>query len=633
MDADNDDALLGCLLTLSEVGASRSPSQISSSDSDRLIPPDAVWNALRAREIATETNVCDASQPILAGKDVSAAGIPAHLREGLLAIAALLFPGTATAFDIHQAASQAVVLGPEEPVGLTTPPLSADATNYVVLCTLLCCWALQLHNKEESSLKTRPKRWQSLVFETLRLFQIRSADALDDVSLGTVWIPLWVDYVLPSTLMVQRSLLLSCLDQPEPQAPDLVASLRRNDVAFLLTVVCTTTRLARCCCQARIREDIQQTIKQRLGVLVRSLWDPLEGCIDDVLLMHPWRERFGPQPEADDVMEDGTSQSFQSLHSALRLWSTNSDGVDVSTQWDSRGVAALAAVAWDECRAFVWTPPHTWRLWFPHVATLLDAETDDGIDFDDSDMSQRECQIRFQTLGFQLLRDTLATVPSFAFTLNIPQTYSQLSRKPDDPIGVLQLLSNRILAASSELKSNGGEPRIHGLPTGGETFQIMRTLLEKYKPQAQTGIVRLLVCDCPHPGLRPKLLDLLRSFVAWDDPPAVRSVWQYVDESLASLERHCRPGLNGMPPRVVELDELLDSAELYVSSLNLLYLWIRVRKSIPDVPTLPSRLSSIYSILQASHLELSNTTNDDRYFRLHLLESALEQNIDAMSTY
>jgi hypothetical protein len=183
------------------------------------------------------------------------------------------------------------------------------------------------------------------------------------------------------------------------------------------------------------------------------------------------------------------------------------------------------------------------------------------------------------------------------------------------------------------LKSDGIEPRGHALPTGGDTFHIMRTLLEKYKPQAQTGIVRLLVHDCPHPGLRPKLLDLLRPFVAWEDPPAVSAVWQYVEESLTSLESHCRPGSHGTPPRVVEVDELLDSAELHVSSLNLLYLWIRVKISLPEVPLLRSRLSSIHSLLQASLLEHSNNPQDDRYFRLHLLESALEQNIEAMSMH
>jgi hypothetical protein len=627
---DFDDALLGYLLKLSEDGEIRSQSRNSSSEPVGLIPPDALWDALRgvrAPDGSTETTDVGAPLPNRSGSGLPAASIPTHWRESLLSVAAFLRQESATAFDVHQSASQALVLGLEERQGTTI--LSDEATNYVTLCTLLCCWALQLHRKEDLSVRKRPKRWQSLVFETLRLFQIRSVNVLDSASLGTVWIPLWVHHVLPSTLTVQRS-LLSYVDHPNPPAPNLVASLRRTDVAYLSTVVAVTARLARRCCQLRIREDFQQTIKQRLGCLLGSLWDPVEGCYDVVLLCHPWRLRFGTPAEGNA----GTLESFQTLHSALRWWSTTGEGMDVDTRWDSRGVAALAAVAWDECRAFVWSPSYTWKLWFPHVTTLLDDANDDKEhEPDENDEGQREWQIRFQSLGFQLLRNALVTVPSFAFSLTIPKTYSHMNRKPDDPIGVLQLLSNRILAASSEAKFDAVEPRGHSLPTGGETFQIMRGLIDKYKPLAQTGIVRLLVRDCPHPGLRPKLLDLLRPFVAWEDPPAVRAVWQYVEESLATLESHCQPGLHGMSPRVVEVDELLESAELYVSSLNLLYLWTRVRKCLPDVPSLPSRLSSIHSVLQALHTEHSNKNEEDRYFRLQLLESALEQNIEAMSVH
>jgi hypothetical protein len=627
---DLDDALLGYLLKLSEDGERRSQSRNSSSDPVDLIPPDALWDALRgvrAPDGSTETTDAGTPLPNVSGSGLPDASIPTHWRESLLLIAAFLSRESATAFDVHQSASQALVIGLEEPQGTTT--LSNEATNYVVLCTLLCCWALQLNAKELSSVRKRPKRWQSLVFETLRLFQIRSVNVLDSASLGTVWIPLYVHHILPSTLAVQRS-LLPCVDHPNPPASSLVASLRRNDAAFLAAVVAGAARLARRCCQVRIRENVQQTIKQRLGCLLRALWDPLEGCYDVVLLCHPWRLRSGTLAEGDA----GTLESFQTLHSALRWWSTTGEGMDVDTRWDSRGVAALAAVAWDECRAFVWSPSYAWELWFPHVTALLDdANDDEEHEPDDNDEGQREWQIRFQSLGFQLLRKALVTVPSFAFSLTIPKTYSHLNRKPDDPIGVLQLLSNRILAASSEVKFDGGEPRGHRLPTGGETFQIMRGLIDKYKPLAQTGIVRLLVRDCPHPGLRPKLLDLLRPFIAWEDPPAVRAVWQYVEESLATLESHCQPGLHGMSPRLVEVDELIESAELYVSSLNLLYLWTRVRKCLPDVPSLPSRLSSIHSVLKASHPENSNKSEVDRYFRLQLLESALEQNIEATSVH
>jgi hypothetical protein len=617
---DEDDPLLGYLLELSDV---------CSSD---LSTPDALWDVLGGKGVFVDqpherpplletTLECSSLQE--SSTDFSSS----RWFELLGKVSDTVRRDCASAFDIHLAASQALVLGCDHTSSTVSVPSNE---RFVTLCILLCCWALQMHSRQLSSIQKRPKRWQSLVWETLNLFRLhlQGVDVLGD-HLMSVWIPLWTKYVLPCSYELQFSLFSAS----DPSASkNLVLSLRRSDTAYVAVVVAVTTRLARMCLHTYNEVAPLEIIKQNVRTLLQCMWDPLDGCYEDILWSHPWRQ-FLYQPGG---ASDGRGECFKSLQSALFYWSVirnHDEATDiedetmsmVDTKCEPLGLAALAAVAWSQ-RPCVLSPTYCWRLWFPHVSVLVNDESgpDDTIDTTEED---RRCdRLCSRLLGYDLLRRLLYLVRPYSLAQAVTRG------APDDPIGVLQLLANRIVAASAEVDRIANRvcqwPQQDSaqLPTEGVAFQIMKDVVARYQPSVQITIVRDLVRDCPHPGLQPKLVDLLQPFVTWNDSCAIKRVCDFCDEALVSLEKSLEPGMYGGGSNVHVFDELVEASEFYTACLGLLYRWMRVAKSLPQVPQLFPRISTVRSGLRDTlqRQAASKVHQPGPSFRLHLLESMLE---------
>jgi hypothetical protein len=437
--------------------------------------------------------------------------------------------------------------------------------------------------------------------------------------------------------------------------------------ALVASVVSTTARLAQGLYQEQEQEQQQSYSKNladndahastafafsAVASMLSSILDTVADGRLETICIHPWRPLSLPE-----------SIQIQSLHqlsleAALVVWTMEQDEDDeddeeydnldtkdtnrllfrrmreqaanVETVWDHVGVAILVAVGLqavdNSMRPFVWSPVYIWRMGFPHVAILLNSNDNDNGDDDGDDA------VCIQALGFQLLDTLLHIVPNQALTA--PTHYaSESSRAPDSPIGTLQLVSNRIVASASAAANRKVS---QSLPDATRAFQLMKELVGKYKACDQVAIVRQLVHDCPHPGLKPKFLDILRVFVSWgDETEGLSDVWSYLDTLVQNLQESIDTTNPSSGPVLRDATTLIDGVEVYVSALSLMHLWILVKKTALGIHNLSSRLSSIHVAVKTT---LSRWADDDcaampppeQHFRLHLLESSLQNTIDVL---
>ena len=541
-------------------------------------------------------------------------------------------------FDLHASASDALNLGSNDdnnvPIDVGRERQHAS---FATVCLLLCCFALNKHKEDVSLIERRPKRWQSLVWETIRLFQskIRTSKDADRTGqiLELVWIPLWVNYVVPCTHDLQQHLLAQSVSNKATYHLSIAC-------AYHVGLVATTTLLARLLGVGPPHNPTKQS-KSHCTRLLESLLQNLPANWDQVLLYHPYRRLH-----ADTMPSMSSPDAFRSMQAALFYWTlaapgTESEDVDrkesiswMETQWDDVGLAALAAVAFEQQqRPLVWSAAHCWRLWLPQVSVLLNAE-DTKMESDDSTNEEWDCSW-FLWMGYGLLEQLLPCIPNGSLTVPNRLLISTAS-SPENPLGTLQLLSNRIVAAAMESRQSAASqpPSNSGgtmqLPNESVTFQIMQRLLSKYVPRHQVVIVRQLVEECPHPGLRPKLLDLLRPFVQWE-PPDVATVWVYCNSILQDLEAHTSHDSRTHSPFLINVDELDNTAELHCSCISLLYLWIRIRRTTPSILNVIPRLSNIHATIHAHNVRCSEglkSNSSNHRSRLLLLESMLQQILD-----
>jgi hypothetical protein len=139
-------------------------------------------------------------------------------------------------------------------------------------------------------------------------------------------------------------------------------------------------------------------------------------------------------------------------------------------EWSDVGVALLVAAGWNTARPLVWEYSYTWRLFSLHVVVLLLAEEhnddnndDENDNDDDNDTSsyhglKKQRQQHLQGwFGYQLLdqllrvtRDESIDGPPITGRNNDNNNNSILHLHPLTPIGTLQLITNRIVAAATE---------------------------------------------------------------------------------------------------------------------------------------------------------------------------------------
>lgn len=494
--------------------------------------------------------------------------------------------------ELHSAASSCIVFG--------------QSSAFTTCCLLLCCRALR---ECPALIEKRWKRWQSILLETVRLFQ-QFGMKLQNPELTT---RLWCQYVSPALAHLQTALLSGSLPSDPPP----------RWMAYEAGTVCCVARLATIA-HAMPNSLLRQQLLESLDR------DVLHGRYD-LLYEHPWRQF---EPPNQTLQTESFALAFYATNQRLSSEEDEADRheqfLGMDTVWSPLGVGIVVATTGWENRPNVWSSQHTWHVFFPHVDALLlgfhqERKEEEG-DTEDESLGSYSSNTRFASLGFHLLRNLLQTTPDGS--LSAPQNFSNA---PDSPIGACQLISNQIIVSSSqELSSNHGDEQHTTLPSAARSFQMLKQLVAKYDPTYQVQLVRQLYNDCPHAGLRAKLLDLLRSFVSWDNNKAEKHIWHFLEtEFLIKLENHASDIDNS-------LQELVHKAEVYSAALGLFQLWLLCKKNDPiGVDNLRSRLASIYRGLE--RFGTSDRIDDKaehlpaQYFRLHLLESALRQTLDLLS--
>jgi hypothetical protein len=474
-------------------------------------------------------------------------------------------------------------------------------------------------------------------------------------------VPLWCEYMVPSCVRVQRVVVESAAAANNDNNSDSNDNNNNNNsdsnndwswvqAALVASVVSTTARLAESAC--RSREPFPAVTRMLISILDSTV---LNGRLETICI-HPWRPVSSQSlPVSIQSAIAGTTKWQElTLEAALVVWTTGDENdedeeeeehdnllvrmrehvASVETVWADVGVAILVAVGLqtERCRPGVWSPAHVWRMGFPHVATLLNANDNDS---DDNDNNENDGGgLYIQSLGFQLLDTLLRIVPDQSLRTPLQAVAESSIQAVDSPIGTLQLISNRIVASAADGKHSVNKARHEPLPDATREFELMKELVGKYQPVHQVAIVRELVEYCPHPGLKPKLLDILRVCVSWgNETKGLSHVWSYLDTLVDNLQENVDVS-NPSGPVLRDVTTLIDGVEVYVSALSLVHLWVLLKKKGLGIDNLSSRLTSIHVAVKAT---LTRWSNDDctdtlpqQHFRLHLLESSLENTLDVL---
>lgn len=473
---------------------------------------------------------------------------------------------------------------------------------YRTLCLVLLAHSLR---QCPSPLASRRRRWRSVFWESLRMFQ----------RYGTVSV--WIFSMFSALSHVQ-----SALKEENEETLEFSA-------AFFAATVSTCTQLA---CRLSVAKEKQpstetndhwqETLDLLLDGLERHSLPIEDAAVGPLLCLHPWRQKVPPDRVLQLRRSDATFEALLAYYTAsddrfddqVQLEDRQEAICFVETDWDLVGLALIVTRMWYRRPVGVLSMQYQWRLWFPHVSFLLNAQIahEDGKD----EESPAKPLPRCQKTGFELLQNLLLSMPKQSLE---PPRGNHLDQ-PLSPTGTLQLLSNRIIA------SNNTKPTADGLPTAGQTFQVMKDLVSKYTPMAQVNIVQTLLHSCPHFGLKPKLLDLWRPFVNSSWPrDAQQAILDYLDKSiLQTLETDhlTNNTLNDVPT-------LVSTVEVYGAALGLIQLWLRQTKELPTIPCLKERLLLLQNALQAIFQRWNESVVEppQQGFRLYLFQDAVEQTL------
>ena len=451
-------------------------------------------------------------------------------------------------FEVHNIATQASVFCESQVVGL-----------YATTCILLCCYAL---SKCPPRVTSRPKRWRSSVFETVRLCQV----LLHSLDLQTL-----VDNVIPACTFVRNAL-------PEgTERLDWVA-------AFEASIVQMTSFYA----IKILHESNPDERLESMEYLCKGIEHATGGKFDTIL-----HARYFLPNETDS--QQMSHAKWIKVYMVGKAQEEDYEALaSVQTEINEVGLAELSFFWFNwSGRPQLFSGSRLWHLLFPSVAILLNA------DF----------SVDSQAHGFLLLQRILSLIPETSLGTPSP-------KRPDYPLGTFQLLSNRIIADVASKEKN------LLLPNGSQAFHLMKELLSKYPQRDQTHFVKQLHAQCPHQGLKPKILDLLRDFVNWGDANSLGVVWSFLNTRLEVLEYYCQTRPESA--QFGNVDNLVSESEDFVAVMGLLRRWYMARETKPSIPDLHSRLlivAQAVSDIMSKHQSLD-------IFRLGLLENSIQLVLD-----
>lgn len=471
-------------------------------------------------------------------------------------------------FEIHNVAIQSSVF-------------SDGSQPHWLACLILCSISLK---KCPTPIEKRWKRWQSLVCETVRLFQNRVA--LEEEPRSNV-ITLWSDHIFPACLHVIQ------------QLPD-----EALHTALLSGLISTTTTLT---AKLYNRKENLQTVEWhssclRLLTAARDVAQQVGQSSEDWIFSHPWRTEI-TYGDANDDDDDGI---FEKHKGDIGWWSVcalnHEEVAGMDTNWNDIGVALLSVMAFDD-RSLSFTPEYVWRTWFPHVRILF--KTAFGNPF-------------LEKMPAIFLENLLNAVPE----KSLP-TVSSTSQDVDAPYETFQLLSNRMLVkpARKHTTRSARDIKLESKMRSEVIVGTMKRLLLRYQLVNQIKIVRKIVHDCPHPGLQAKFMDLLRPIVFEEE--CYVPLWSYVGSYLKLLGDYVLEE----SVELVHTSDLINKVEVYVGAITMVQLWCLVKGKLPKKIKGRS-LGKFYKVLKASlsrWMGEEGSMPPNEYYRLYLLEGALQQ--------
>ena len=618
--------------------------------------PSTFYHIMTAERHSDTPSLIAATRGLLEGDATSASTHPIHKWVvGLYLIAVLLRHPDMKAFEVHAVTLQSAFLG-----GHTSSRNNPQHYAFWTLLMLLCSWSLEachqtilqqhVATNSNRTIKMRWKRMRSLLMETLQLFQ-RHASVVENSDHGdedvdeedddgfhrppqqpppfSISVPLWVDFILP----VGQSLWNTF--------PDTIRGSSSACVFWQATAVGFISHLA--VQQPPVDTVLLDMMYESLGTLDHLSWD--------LIWCHPWRvanhrsrqQQYHPRPPPTrhESLDWWTLERYQDTGNDTidgdddDASSTRSPPPDdyyegIDTSWNDLGLATLLWVAWQTrspttTRPFVYSALYEWQMCFPHVATLLNPDPHPN-------NNNTAVSLEYVVRGIALLRSLLPMMPTQS--LSIPVSFSLAEREdvpsiisrhqattatnirkrsralpPDHPVGTFQLLLNTIVEASTPPSSSPRQPHLQ-LPSAMQIYGVCKDLLSKYTPAGQLNIVlNHLLPTCPHAGLRPKLLDLLRPLLAQfcstsaaalksDNKETQERLWHSLEEMVGGLGKYC-DGM-GKPTqeqehrddrmRMQNVEDLVDETEYFVSVCAMIQLgWNMMRNSNTATNTMPSK--------------------------------------------
>jgi hypothetical protein len=616
---------------------------------------------------------------------------------GLELISLLLRAEDLKPYELHSVALQSIAFD------FLIASTSQGGYLFWALAVLLCTWSLEQCQAQIEQAKAdgtvnrnlaariRWKRIKSLLLETMQLYQRHGVaefeiqpdsdedneEMMNDDDTPTknahcptsLSLPLWVDFILPTC----QPLWLYFPDSIAPPSSVFVEAISVSVVSHLALHQFTSAALG-------VTDNLQ------LGMLYQSL-QQLSITLDRIWC-HPWRvathqKHLDQQPEhpRHDSLDwwslERTTQRQSSYHEEEDDDSTSiaaDDYENLDTSWNELGIAMLAYNAWyDPGRPAVYGATFEWRLWFPHVGVLMNPEHH----------SSNNMTLKCTAIGTSWLRDMLPMLPNHGLILStsfslfdLPTQTQYVSKSsstnsksrtlpPDNPVGTFQLLLNAIVSTATTSTSQSE------LPATIELFNICKALLSKYRPCYQLDILfDHLLPTCPHPGLRSKLLDMLRPLLVLlfeSDNSDGDRLWTRLVAIIAEIGKYYKPhsynGSEQEDARLLDVEDLIDQVEYFVSACTMVQLgWnmmlnhgiqpgkrtedgltsrahprsIALTRNNGNGPSLdtPLTLVQFQKALQAQ-LERWNDgatsasqTAPEQFFRLHLLENLLQQLLD-----
>ena len=515
-------------------------------------------------------------------------------------------------FEVHFIASQSIYLSDNA------------SLSHRILCLMLFVHSLrQCPDLREK----RFKRWQSLVCETLRMFQ-DSIPILEDAG-GTVDSGKWtfsllVNHIVPSCLHVVDRLPLD----------------NTYHVAIFSGLVGTSSNVVERLV-GQCHEDLSKGTEDSDGV-TNHFEESLYIMHDTVQWIIQTFERFGRlsanslwiestlQP-LDKISDRNDNVTFLMHRDDLSWWIHLRErhepehrvaGMDTSIH--EIGLGQLAVEAFRE-RPKVYHPSFLWAIWSPHAALIFR-------NAGQYPLIQRE-------LAYRFLESLVGIVPKES----IHPEKIRLTSGQGVHLELFNSLSNQLMARVKSTKIDGDESNGNETDASvGEevafnqhsqrTVKLIKNFLTRYTTSSQVQIIERVIQESSSPGLKARFLDLLRPLTLISDPQTEKLLWELL---LSIVENLFQKYWNRQEQMLIEASNLIDQdVEISVGAITMIQMWSLAKGKTFNDDRIEFR-ADLQGFRDALQKQIASWTENssiapEHHYRLFLLDSALEHTCQSL---